>query len=244
MTAAPAAVIGGVEVLKYTAFAHSAEGGNPAGVVLGPGALEDPAMLAIAAEVGYSETAFIWPLDAPNSFRVRYFSPASEVPFCGHATIASGIALADHGVSGDIRLQTDSGEVVVGVGKDEAGRPMATLTSVTPQVAEVATADLAEALASLGWTDDDLDPGLPPRVAYAGAYHLVLGVRSRQCLADMRYEFERLRVLMNARAWTTAELVWRAAPLVFHARAPFPVGGVVEDPATGAAAAAFGAYLR
>ena len=44
--------------------------------------------------------------------------------------------------------------------------------------------------------------------------------------------------------WTTVQVVWRESQTVFHARVPFPVGGVVEDPATGAAAAALGAYLR
>jgi PhzF family phenazine biosynthesis protein len=49
---------------------------------------------------------------------------------------------------------------------------------------------------------------------------------------------------MAARGWTTAQLVWAESPTLFHARDPFPPGGVVEDPATGAAAAAFGGYLR
>ena len=50
--------------------------------------------------------------------------------------------------------------------------------------------------------------------------------------------------LMAARHWTTVQLVWRESDATFHVRDPFPPGGVVEDPATGAAAAAFGAYLR
>jgi PhzF family phenazine biosynthesis protein len=49
---------------------------------------------------------------------------------------------------------------------------------------------------------------------------------------------------MADRDWTTVDLVWREAATSFHARNPFPPGGVVEDPATGAAAAAFGGYLR
>ncbi len=53
-----------------------------------------------------------------------------------------------------------------------------------------------------------------------------------------------LTALMARLDWTTIDLVWRESPTVFHARNPFPPGGVVEDPATGAAAAAFGGYLR
>lgn len=49
---------------------------------------------------------------------------------------------------------------------------------------------------------------------------------------------------MHRHGWTTLQLVWREDQGLFHARDPFPIGGVVEDPATGAAAAAFGGYLR
>jgi PhzF family phenazine biosynthesis protein len=234
----------GVEVLRYTAFSDDPKGGNPAGIVLDADGLDETAMLAIAREVGYSETAFLWPLHDPGDYRIRYFSPAAEVPFCGHATIASAVALADRDRGGDLRFQTETGEVAVSVGADDQGRTTATLTSVTPAVTDVAAAVVAEALASLGWTRADIDPDLPPRVSFAGAHHLVFGVRSRELLAGLSYDFERLRALMAREGWTTAQLVWREAPMMFHARVPFPVGGVVEDPATGAAAAALGAYLR
>ena len=72
----------------------------------------------------------------------------------------------------------------------------------------------------------------------------MLGAATRERLADLDYDFPRLRALMAARDWTTIALVHRRSEDVFDARNPFPPGGVVEDPATGAAAAAFGAYLR
>lgn len=90
----------------------------------------------------------------------------------------------------------------------------------------------------------DLDPALQPRIAYAGARHLVLGAGTRARLADLSYDFDRLEALMRRLDLTTVQLVYREAPALFHVRNPFPVGGVVEDPATGAAAAAFGAYAR
>ena len=65
----------------------------------------------------------------------------------------------------------------------EDGRIVATLVSVAPRVDAVADADVVEALAALGWTADDLDPALPPRVAYAGAAHLVLAAAARERLA-------------------------------------------------------------
>ena len=120
----------------------------------------------------------------------------------------------------------------------------ATLTSVEPRVEPLAGADLEEALAALDWAPEDLDPALPPRVAFAGVKHPVIAAATRERLARLDYDFDRLAALMAARDWTTMQLVWREDELLFHARDPFPPGGVVEDPATGAAAAAFGAYLR
>ncbi len=72
----------------------------------------------------------------------------------------------------------------------------------------------------------------------------MVAAASRERLADLAYDFARLEALMHRLDLTTVQLVWRESSAVFHVRDPFPVGGVVEDPATGAAAAAFGAYLR
>ncbi len=237
-------MVNDVDVLHYTAFSDDPRGGNPAGVVVDASGLEDTVMLEVAHRVGYSETAFLWPQDTAGHYLLRYFSPVAEVPFCGHATIASAVALVDRGAPSELRFDTPAGEVTVEV-RSRLGAPsVATLTSVTPTVADAADAVVEEALAALGWTVDDIDPGLPPRVAFAGAFHLVFGVRSRVLLAALSYDFERLRALMLREGWTTIQLVWRESPDLFHSRVPFPVGGVVEDPATGAAAAALGAYLR
>jgi PhzF family phenazine biosynthesis protein len=230
------------EVLRLTAFSDDPAGGNPAGVVLDAAGLDDAAMLAIAADVGFSETAFVTAADGADLV-VRYFSPLAEVPFCGHATIATGVAWADRHGPGALRLATASGEVGLDV-RDEGGRPVATLTSVAPRVEPLADDDLAEALAALGWRREELDLALPPRVAWAGAAHPVLAARTRGRLADLSYDVDRLGALMAARDWTTVQLVWREDATTFHARDPFPPGGVVEDPATGAAAAALGGYLR
>jgi PhzF family phenazine biosynthesis protein len=237
-------------VLRYTAFSSDPDGGNPAGVVLDASAMDDGDMLAVAAELGYSESAF---LTAPpedlggqepgRAFRIRYFSPKAEVPFCGHATVATAIALAERTGPGELLFATPVGTVPVEV-TEEGGTVRATLTSVEPHLEEITDADLAEALAALDWPAADLDPAFPPRIAFAGARHLVLGAGTRARLADLAYDFARLEALMHRLDLTTVQLVWRASATVFHVRDPFPVGGVVEDPATGAAAAAFGAYAR
>ena len=230
------------EILRYAAFTELPEGGNPAGVVLEAGDLDAAAMQAIAAEVNYSETAFLLPGPESRDRPVRYYSPLAEVPFCGHATIATAVAHAERHGPGRLVLHTRSGPVQVDT-VEEDGRILATLVSVAPRVAPVAAPDVAEALAALGWAAADLDPALPPRVAYAGASHLVLAAATRDRLARLHYDVERLGALMAERGWTTVQLVHRTGAATFDARNPFPPGGVYEDPATGAAAAAFGAYL-
>ncbi|MYW10149.1 PhzF family phenazine biosynthesis isomerase [Streptomyces sp. SID2563] len=236
------------EILRYTAFSADPEGGNPAGVVLDASGLDEAAMLAVAADLGYSETAFLTGRTeaaepGARGYAVRYFSPKAEVPFCGHATVAAALALAERDGPGEVEFATAAGTVPVTVVR-EGDELRATLTSVEPRVEDVAAADLAEALAALDWPAADLDPALPPRIAYAGARHLVLAAGTRERLAALDYDFARLEALMHRLDLTTVQLVWRASDAVFHVRDPFPVGGVVEDPATGAAAAAFGAYLR
>jgi PhzF family phenazine biosynthesis protein len=120
----------------------------------------------------------------------------------------------------------------------------ASLTSVDPTYTSAPAPLVNGALSALGWTRDDLDEAIPPARAYAGAWHLVLAAARAERLAELSYDFETLKAVMLGDGLTTLQLVWRECPDVFHSRNPFPVGGVVEDPATGAAAAALGGYLR
>jgi PhzF family phenazine biosynthesis protein len=236
----------GGTLLRLAAFSDDPSGGNPAGVWIGDALPARTVMQAIAAEVGYSETAFLAQTDpgSPGHFQVRYFSPLAEVPFCGHATIASGVALATRGAPASLTLQTRDGIVGLSVERDAEGRTVATLTSVATRV-DPAPADLVTAvLACVGWVDADLHTDLRPALAFAGATHLVLVAAHLDRLADLAYPFEALQRLMLDADLTTIALMAQVGPDRWRARDPFPVGGVVEDPATGAAAAAFGAYLR
>ncbi|WP_281689412.1 PhzF family phenazine biosynthesis isomerase [Pseudonocardia thermophila] len=231
------------DVLRYAAFTDGGRGGNPAGVVLDAAGLDDHARLRIAAQVGYSETAFVEAEDEPNRFRVRYFSPQAEVAFCGHATIATAVAIAERAGVGTLHLATPAGPIAVAT-ETGADGVTATLTSVPTRTRPTRPAELSAALAALRWTAADLDPRYPAHVAFAGNDHLVLAVRERPVLAALDYDYPALEKAMAEHGWTTAHLVWAESPTLFHARDPFPPGGVVEDPATGAAAAAFGGYLR
>ncbi len=223
-------------VLRYAAFTTDPSGGNPAGIVLDATGLDADAMQRIAAEVGYSETAF----HVDGS--LRYFSPVAEVPFCGHATVATAVALAEREGPGSRTFATPVGSIPVTTYADRRGL-RAELTSAPTSSAAADPADVTAALTTLGWSTEDLDPAWPPRVAFGGNHHLVLAAATRDRLARLDYAFDDLRMLMLDRGWTTLLLVHVDASGLVHARNPFPVGGVVEDPATGSAAAAFGGYL-
>jgi PhzF family phenazine biosynthesis protein len=232
-----------MEILRYAAFSADPAGGNPAGVVLDAAGADDALMLKVAAEVGYSETAFLTPRGG-DRFGIRFFSPLAEVAFCGHATIASAVAYAERHRPGPLRLDTRAGLIEVSTVAAPDATITATLTSVAPRTEPLTTEDLTALLAALGWSAGDLDPALPPRVTYSGNWHPILAAATRRRLADLSYDMDVLGALMRERDWTTIDLVWRESTHVFHARNPFPPGGVVEDPATGSAAAALGGYLR
>ena len=77
-----------VEVYVISAFSIDGMGGNKAGVVLDSRDLMPAKMMAIAKDLGYSETAFLMESNTAD-FKIRYFTPTEEVSLCGHATIAT-----------------------------------------------------------------------------------------------------------------------------------------------------------
>ncbi len=99
----------GVELLRYAAFTKDGTGGNPAGVVLNADGLSEVRRLALAAEVGYSETAFLEQGSHDDEQRIRFYSPRAEVTFCAHATIAAAVALAERRGAGKLTFETLAG---------------------------------------------------------------------------------------------------------------------------------------
>jgi PhzF family phenazine biosynthesis protein len=228
-------------VHHIAAFTSGPNGGNPAGVVLCEALPDAGTMQATAAKVGYSETVFAAPVE--KGWRVRYFAPEVEVDFCGHATIALGAALARREGPGTFVLQLNRTQITVEGYRSAAGWG-ASFRSPPTHSREVSAAVIDEALALFGLAHGDLDERMPPAIAHAGADHLILALRNRGLLSAMRYELEEGRDLARREGIGTFSLLCAETPQIFHARNPFPIGGVYEDPATGAAAAALGGYLR
>lgn len=241
-------------IQRLAAFCDGDVGGNPAGVALLDALPDAQAMQRAAAEIGYSETAFLAPQGRDDAgralFRVRYFAPEMEVPFCGHATIASGAALGARFGAGLYALQLNEGAITVAAEPTETGGMRATLTS-PPTWSEPAPEDLTGAIAPLfGLGADDLDGAWRPALAGAGAKHLFLALKSRGALSvlgqggPIDYPLAEAKKLMDQSGLVTIGLFWTEGAECFHVRNAFAAGGVAEDPATGAAAAAFAGLLR
>ncbi|MCF6275737.1 MAG: PhzF family phenazine biosynthesis protein [Robiginitomaculum sp.] len=239
-----------MEILKIAAFSDGDTGGNPAGVVIGDTLPSVDIMRQTAAEVGFSETAFAAPVEPGNqdAWRVRYFSPESEVPFCGHATIALGAGLAmkygakETGMR-EFALTLNDATIPVS-GQKDGNIIKAALQSPPTKSASADPQMVDEALKLLGYTRDDLDTRIPPARAHGGADHLILALKDRNLLAAMDYDLDTGRAFMNTHNIVTIALIVAETNTLFHARNAFASGGVLEDPATGAAAAAFAGYLR
>lgn len=230
-----------MNIQKIAAFSDGNNGGNPAGVLISDQLPESAVMQAIAKDVGFSETAFAEPIE--GAYKVRYFSPESEVPFCGHATIALGAALAL--AYGDTVFTLQLQEAIITVEGKRNGDVISASLQSPPTHSKAADADIVtQALELFALSPNDLNPKIPPALANGGADHLILCLNSREALSQMAYDLDAGRAFMNKYGLVTVLLGFAETPQLFHTRNPFASGGVYEDPATGAATAALAGYLR
>lgn len=230
-----------MDIHHVAAFSYLNTGGNPAGVGLCDRLPDAEFMQKMASELGYSETVFAAP--EGNGWRVRYFAPAMEVDFCGHATIALGAVLAHQHGDGDFALHLNRADITVKGYYTEREWGAAFISPRTCSKHATSKA-LQDALSLFGLSHDKLDPNIPPAVAHGGGDHLILALRDRETLKAMAYDLAKGEKLARREGYTTFSLIFAENSRFFHVRNPFPAGGIYEDPATGAAAAALAGYLR
>lgn len=176
-----------MDIQRIAAFSQDGRGGNPAGVVLLDAPVPDVEMARVAAEVGYSETVFAMRNgDNASDWRARYFSPESEVPFCGHATIALGAVLGEQYGAGTYNLTLNETTISVEAKATDDGMA-ATLTSPPTRSQPATEEEAADALALFGLTTRDLDDRLPPARIHGGVDHVMLVLRDRARLAAIDY---------------------------------------------------------
>eukprot|EP00659_Diplonema_papillatum_P020828 gene20828-32112_t len=233
-------------VIRLSAFSRGSEGGNPAGVQMCEGSLP-PAetMQRIAKEVGFPETAFLRK-DA-DAWTVRYFSPAAEIPFCGHATLASGSALGTrlgHGTFVVVPPSGDRLEVTTSAAGD-----LSCVGFVAPPCKDaVAQPDyVSEVLSCISIAPADIDPAFIPvtNVNAGGSVITIVMLSSLNTLKQASYDYDRLKAATAAAGVVTVCLAWNAPGThEYQVRVFGPAAGIKEDPATGSAAICLFHYLR
>lgn len=226
---------------RLLVFCRDGEGGNPATVVwCGRDRLETGDLQRIAAEHGTPATAFIVDGDPPE---VRFFTPVSELSFCGHGSLAAGSALAEARGARSVELLAAGTGRRVAVERGEPG--IATLVMAGPaEVREVA--DRGKVLAALGVAPGDVDASQPFVIGSVGSPKWLVPVRSREALLAARPRMAELAELSGAASVNGAYLYTRhgTPPGVDAlARGFNPRAGVNEDAATGVAAAALAAAV-
>ncbi|AXX92029.1 PhzF family protein [Malaciobacter molluscorum LMG 25693] len=230
-----------MKVEKVSAFAYENRGGNPAGVLILDETLSEKQMLEIAKEINYSETAFL--LKQGNSFRIRYFSPETEIVFCGHATIASGFVLGQKFGLGMYDLVLNDDKIQIEVTKNN-NKIFTSINSVKTYTYEIEEDYINNIIGAFSFTRNDLNEKYPIKVSFSGINNLILFVKNKNTLQEMKYDFEEVKELMINKNIVTINILWEENKNLFHSRNAFAYGGVYEDPATGSAAISLGEYLR
>lgn len=235
-----------VDFWLVDAFTGEPFRGNPAGVILDAAGLEAETMRLIAREVGASETAFVFPPGEPGAdLTLRWFTPTCEVPFCGHATVATLHTLVEAGrfpPPRELRIATLSGQLRARLcpATDGACRPMVQTPRPAFEPSPIGRQELAEALLI---APDVLHPDLPLR---KDGMHLFVPLTDLQALLGLFPDLRRLSRLglehdiTGFACFTTATVEPGSS---WHMRFFAPGLGVGEDPVTGAAQGPMAAYL-
>ena len=225
------------------AFTDTPTDGNPAGVVPEADDLDAGQMGAIANELGASETAFVHESDVADR-QLRYFTPETEVDLCGHATVASHALLYERGVidAGEHTVETEAGVLDVSIGEDG----IVWMSQNEPTVTEL-DADVAGVADALGTEADAIRAvGLPIARTTTGLPFLAVPVEYFSHLSGMEPDMGAIERLCEAHdvtgiyAFTFDTL---EGDSTLHGRMFAPSAGVKEDPVTGTASGAVGAYL-
>jgi PhzF family phenazine biosynthesis protein len=232
--------------LLVDAFTDRTLAGNVAGVVPDASGLSEAQMRAVARELGASETAFVLPSGSADR-RLRYFTPATEVDLCGHATVATHAHLHADGVldAGTHTMETAAGVLDVEVTDDG----VVWMTQSSPEVRRVEV-DYGRAADALGVPEAalaDVGGDLPPAVASTGLPYLILPVAFLEHLGGADPDFaavEELAAGVDATGVYAFTFDTLDAESTLHGRMFAPGAGVPEDPVTGTASGAAGAYLR
>ena len=234
-------------------FTDRAFGGNPLAVITNGRGVEPETMQAIAKEFNLSETTFVVPPDDPaHDWRVRIFTPSSELPMAGHPTVGTAFVLArEHLIPRDERetniiFEEGVGPVPVRI-EFENGEPVfAEMSQPLPKFG-TRLDDRAAVAAMLSLEESDLEAELPIEIVSCGVPFLYVPLRSLDAARRARPRVDLIERVSNEHDITPQIFVFtretESAFSTVHSRMFAPVLGITEDPATGAASGPLGSYL-
>lgn len=223
--------------------------GNPAGVVPDADGLTAAQMQMIAREMNNSETAFILSPTAPDhEVRVRFFTPTTEVPSCGHATIAAHYVRAQEmGLPSRTIIQKIGAGILPVEIIREGEEYRIVMTQGAIEFGETFTGRRRdEIVAALGLRADDLDARCPVQMVSTGHSKVLVGIRERTVLNRLQPDLTRLTEIsrrIKCNGYFVFALVDDPGEVLSHGRMFAPAIGITEDPVTGNANGPLGAYL-
>jgi PhzF family phenazine biosynthesis protein len=226
--------------------------GNPAGVVLDAAELDESLRLKIAREIGASETVFVESLgDDGTRFRTRFYTPTHEVDLCGHATIAAFHQLAENGVvrldGASVRAEQETrvGSLGVEIRRRDEGSPMVVMDQKAPTF-ETPELSVGKLSAMFGIGKAQVDERHPIEIVSTGIRSLHVPLKAISHFPDLKPLHGKIAELCREHELSTVQLFTletEDASANAHVRVFAPAVGVDEDPVTGTAAGALGAYL-
>ena len=227
-----------VDVYVAAAFSKDDKGGNKAGVVLGRSELTSVQKVAIAKEMGYSETAFVLDSDRAD-FKLQYFTPTEEVPLCGHATIAafSTLKLLNMLDKTDCTIETETGILNIHI-KDDG---LILMEQNCPAYLEVLDSDIFTGCIERNF----IDHRFPIQIVSTGLNDVMLPVDSAENLEQLSPDFEMIANMSKAKevVGVHAFTMMKESDVTAICRNFAPLYGIDEESATGTASCALACYL-
>ncbi|WP_026671995.1 PhzF family phenazine biosynthesis protein [Alkalihalobacterium bogoriense] len=237
-----------MKVFHVDAFTEEKFSGNPAGVVPEATTLTKNQMQQIAREVHLSETAFLMPTTNGNAdFRILYFTPQTEIDFCGHATLAAAwiVATETEWQKESVRFETNIGIVPVEFTFEDQKLLQAYMTQAKPKTKDLKI-DIDELASILGLQKTDFDQTIPIKLASTGNWHLLVPVKTRKAIENAVPNFSLLRKHNENKNIITTHLFTFDCDIegcLLYTRDFAPAVGIDEDPFTGSANGALAGYL-
>jgi trans-2,3-dihydro-3-hydroxyanthranilate isomerase len=239
--------------LHVDVFTDTPFQGNQLAVFPEPAGLTTANMQAIAQEMNYSETTFVWPKEGSGDVRMRIFTPGQELPMAGHPTIGTTFALAAEGViqrgRDEFVFELGVGPIPVSLEWAQNGLSFAWMTQLRPTFGQtIASRD--RLAAAVGVQRSDLGGDLPVQIVSCGVPFLFVPLASRRAVDAVSIDrralasvFREADVEEHAVFFFTTERTRDAGEETVYSRMLASGFGIAEDPATGGASGPLGCYL-